>query len=207
MATPAKGKLEGLFGLSMSEARLLILGLICTDVSGKVDFERVAALAPYKNVSSASSSYGQAKRKLNSLNPELLSSGSGTAPTPTEKRTPAKATPRKTPTKRKRTGAANADAASPDGGPATEDNMLSPTPKPKLQRKSLAENAQPAAEGDENTNTNPVKREPHQPVLNAIMSHASKDTLLSMSIKNEEEQLMTDLDVEAEFTAMGDERG
>ncbi|KAI9371954.1 hypothetical protein BJX61DRAFT_477092 [Aspergillus egyptiacus] len=135
MSSPAKAKPENLLGLSFSEARLMLLGIICTDNSGKIDFEKLAAIAPYKNVGSASVSYRNAKRKFLDINSKLQG-GSATGPATTENQPASTPTPKKTPAKRKKAAAAtDSDAATPAGTATTEQEASFPTPTPKRQRK------------------------------------------------------------------------
>ncbi|PWY67023.1 hypothetical protein BO83DRAFT_391495 [Aspergillus eucalypticola CBS 122712] len=55
---------ETLLGLSMAEARMIILGVLSSDKSGKVDFDKMAVKGGYKNAQSASTLYHKAKRRL-----------------------------------------------------------------------------------------------------------------------------------------------
>ncbi|KAL2818794.1 hypothetical protein BDW59DRAFT_165332 [Aspergillus cavernicola] len=212
MSTPTKGKPEGLLHLTMGEARLILLGVLLNDSTGKecytplIDFERLAVAAPYKNTSSASSSYRQARKKLFDLNSNIsAASGTGTPPTTTENRIPSGTPSKKSPGTRKRTTAAvDSDATSANGNNTAEDEVLSPTSKLKRQRKSPTEEAsvKMEAEGDETIYRRPIKFEPYQPALKAIVGHADEETLMNMSLKSEEEEIMTELDIDAEFAAM-----
>ncbi|PLN82958.1 hypothetical protein BDW42DRAFT_69661 [Aspergillus taichungensis] len=138
MAT--KGKPEGLVGLSVAEAKVLLLGILCTDDCGKVDAEKLAAKGNYKNGASARTIHRAARKALfekNSGEDEASSSVStGEAAAPTDGTAAPASTPKKTPTKRRKKGVA-AGETDPNGN--AEDEPA--TPKPKRQRKNPAKKA------------------------------------------------------------------
>ncbi|PYI04080.1 hypothetical protein BO78DRAFT_179905 [Aspergillus sclerotiicarbonarius CBS 121057] len=109
MSTPKSNKPDGLMGLSTAEARMILLGVLSSDDSGKIDFDKMAVLGGYKNAPSASTLYRGAKRKL-------LGSQDGTA-----------STPKKTPTKGKKGKAAGEE----DDGEAADTPV---PPKSKRQK-------------------------------------------------------------------------
>ncbi|RAL15955.1 putative histone h1.3 [Aspergillus homomorphus CBS 101889] len=140
MAAKGAPKPEGLFGLTLSEAKMIILGQICTDSSGKVDHDKLAIKGGYKNGASAYTVYRNAKRKLEELQFEESGTVNGGASS-------AATTPLKTPTRRKR---AKAVDATPDDTPATPATPSGPgpvqadvavTPKPKRVRKTPTKKA------------------------------------------------------------------
>ncbi|RAL05951.1 putative histone h1.3 [Aspergillus ibericus CBS 121593] len=115
MSTPKSNKPEGLLGLSTAEARMILLGVLSSDESGKVDFDKMAVLGGYKNAPSASTLYRGAKRKL-------LGGQNGTTSTPSKG--PA-ATPKKTPAKGKKGKAAGEE----EDGDGAVDSPLPPKAK------------------------------------------------------------------------------
>ncbi|KAL4962131.1 putative histone h1.3 [Aspergillus stella-maris] len=234
MSGAGKNKPEGLLGLTQGEARLILLGVLFSDASGKIDFDKLAANAHYKNVASASSSYRQAKKRFTTLN----NVGTGSSETATPNTTPAKATA----TKRKRAPAAidpdtanNAANDNADGAAENED-VASPTtkPKPKRQRKATPKkditveietfpvkmetesdqselsSIPPSPLSDLNSEASsepePKQQDPisnnDQANPNTIITTKSKQIPANTNLRSEEEEVMTDLDVDAEFAAM-----
>ncbi|KAL4796806.1 hypothetical protein BDV19DRAFT_388001 [Aspergillus venezuelensis] len=242
MSGAGKNKPEGLLGLTQGEARLILLGVLFSDASGKIDFDKLAANAHYKNVASASSSYRQAKKRFTTLN----NVGSGSSETPTPSTTPAKATA----TKRKRaptaidSDAANDAANNNADGIAEAEDEESPTAKPKAKRQRKAtpkkditveiesfpvkmetesdqsdlSSLPPTPPSDLNPEASPEPELKQQdPISNDISnSHSnteeantntianieSKQPPKNTNLRSEEEEVMTDLDVDAEFAAM-----
>ncbi|RDW81382.1 putative histone h1.3 [Aspergillus mulundensis] len=207
MATAGKGKPEGLLGLTQSEARLLLLGVLYTDGTGKVDFEKLAIKAPYKNVSSASSSYRQAKRRF------LLANGVAEPSSASAQITP----PKKAPAKRK-SAAATPAPVDTDAVRGNDDDFVpereepvspTPTPKPKRQRKT-ASKVQPQViinndpEREQDTYTTPTK--PEQKQLEAELANSLKfESPFATRLeawRAEERQIMADINVDAEFEEM-----
>ncbi|KAL4782475.1 hypothetical protein BJX76DRAFT_290670 [Aspergillus varians] len=182
MSAAAKGKLEGLLGLTQSEARLILLGVLFTDSAGKVDYEKLATNAPYKNASSASSSYRQAKKKFNDQASKILKdSATGNA----EKTSLISSSTRNSSMKRKRAPAAiNTDAANDYA--EGEDEAYPPPPQKHLRRVS-AKNG---------TAVKTVVESDH------AITPENEDTPMNICIKTEEEEIMTELNVDAEFEAM-----
>ncbi|PWY86003.1 hypothetical protein BO70DRAFT_351645 [Aspergillus heteromorphus CBS 117.55] len=164
MSAPKGNKPEGLMGLSVSEGRVLLLGILCMDDSGKMDYDKLAVKGGYKNSASASTLYRNAKRKfveVTSENQDGAVSGaafgatsgdaSGAASTPA-------ATPKKTPTKRKGKAVATAEGstATPDAAPGTAEAE----PKPKRQRKAPTPKKASKAEKVEQNNDTAMKDAP-----------------------------------------------
>lgn len=165
MSAVAKAKPDGLLGLSVFEARALLLGIFCEDggkVSHpphteyiesaqthglhvipllKVDFEKLALKYPYKNSASASTSYRNARRKLAELVDSMATDGAAPAASAAS---PGGATGSSTATNtpKKRTPAQRKKAAAADSETAADDATGSP--KPKRQRKSPVKKATPA---------------------------------------------------------------
>ncbi|KAL5342811.1 hypothetical protein BJX70DRAFT_394651 [Aspergillus crustosus] len=211
MASPTKGRQDYTMGLNPNEARLLLLGVLLADKSGKINFEELAQKAPYKNASCASSSYRQARKKFFDTNSHLTAS-STTFPTssPASAESPDQplSTPKKTPTKRKRGPAGiDTDTANAIGTTTAEGEYPSPIPKAKKQRKSPTKKAAVKTEvgGDQNIDTNPTKSEPELPKPNTtdeVHKFPSRK-----SLKSEEVDVMNDLDIDGEFTDMERKRG
>ncbi|PLB54587.1 hypothetical protein P170DRAFT_421273 [Aspergillus steynii IBT 23096] len=131
MSAAAKLKPDGLLGLSMAEARALLVGIACEE-GGKVDMEKLASKYPYKNSASASTSYRNAKRKLveyaNTLGDGAASASSAASPGGATISTSATSTPKKrTPAQRKKATSTDSDVAADDA---------TGSPKPKRQRKT-----------------------------------------------------------------------
>ncbi|KAE8394677.1 hypothetical protein BDV23DRAFT_179457 [Aspergillus alliaceus] len=79
----AKAKPEGLLGLSNTEQKILLLSILCTDETNKLDLEKLAQYGGYKNSASASTTYRNAKRKLSDYKPDQPTSAeASTANTP-----------------------------------------------------------------------------------------------------------------------------
>ncbi|KAL4946712.1 hypothetical protein BDV06DRAFT_54813 [Aspergillus oleicola] len=238
MSGAGRNKPEGLLGLTQGEARLILLGVLCSDPSGKVDFEKLATKAPYKNVASASTSYRQAKRRFTSLNES--------GPAGSETSTPAGTSVKALPVKRKRApaaidpGAANGTANGDGDAIAEAEDEASPTAKPKAkrQRKALAKKdvvvKTEEVESDQSVlsspppslvpylepepepeQQDPIKNHTHNPDPNPNDSNSSEintntNTIpetkenppTDINLRSEEEEVMTDLDLDAEFTAM-----
>lgn len=144
MATGVKNKPDGLLGLTVSDARVLILGMICTDSSGKVrytnvltylpekdsfgfqvDNDKLASKGGWKNAASASTTYRNAKRKLAELN--ITSEDTPATPVQT---TTSSTEPLSTPKKSK--GRPPKKTATDDSTPTSDQA----TPKSKRQRKT-----------------------------------------------------------------------
>ncbi|PYH47365.1 putative histone h1.3 [Aspergillus saccharolyticus JOP 1030-1] len=130
-------KPEGWFGLSIHEARLIILGVMCADSSGKPDYEKIAIKGGYKNAASAMTVYRNAKRRLSDIQADCFGpAGNADGSVP--------ATPLKTPTKRKRGKAADATPddtlVTPSGSTLAEPAVI---PKPKRVRKTPAKKTAP----------------------------------------------------------------
>ncbi|KAL4867383.1 hypothetical protein BDV12DRAFT_122129 [Aspergillus spectabilis] len=215
MASATKNKTEGLMGLSQSEARLILLGVLLSDSSGKVDFQKLAREAPYKNAASASTSYRLAKKRFHDFNSSILENSATcqtSSPDSTESPNKSLTTPKKTPTKRKRAPAGiDTDAANTNGTTTAEgDCSASPTPQPKKQRKLPTKKAvavKMEVEADQltrirNTVTNPIKSEPKLPAPNNTVATENEEIPKRKSLKSEEEEIMTDLDIDDEFSDM-----
>ncbi|GES62457.1 hypothetical protein ATEIFO6365_0005043400 [Aspergillus terreus] len=213
MASPVKNKPGELLGLSLAEARLLILGTLCTDESGKVDCEKLARKGNYKNAASAGTSYRTAKRKLNDLNPPDSQDAAAT-PSPNQ----SVATPKKG------KGKAKKDDATPGAG-----NDASPS-KPKRQKKTAATpvKLKNSDSEDDNDVINPelssptkargVKPGKAQPATPVKLESTTADTPMSatkvgpvvkaeegdsgLMVSSDDEWVNKPLDTEAEWNAM-----
>ncbi|KAL4929115.1 putative histone h1.3 [Aspergillus undulatus] len=208
MSRGSKDKPEGLLGLTQNEARLILLGVLYSDNTGKVDFEKIAEKAPYKNSASASVSYRNAKRRFESLHD--FAAGDSGSPTPTT--TPIKTTPAKR--KRGRPASVDPDAANDaaiDYGAAIAEGgeEASPAPKQKRQRKTPAKKdvaikTEPQSEQD--TPSDPINTfcpTPNpQDFNNTIIKTEPDDSPTKTNLQSEEEQVMTELNVDAEFADM-----
>ncbi|PTU24073.1 hypothetical protein P175DRAFT_0489238 [Aspergillus ochraceoroseus IBT 24754] len=195
-----KGKQnESLLGLSLSEARIILLGMLCTDSSGKVDFEKLAVKGSYKNASSSGSSYHQARRKFFNINGDPQSQGGGTSTAAASPGTqkPKSRTPKQSPVKRKREAAAAAAAAAAapaDSDNANPDGVVPSTPKPKRQCKTSPKKKEvaPKGESDEADIESDAK----------IGGGGADPHLVNVRTGDDEPFLGERLDVEAEFMAM-----
>ncbi|KAL4749819.1 hypothetical protein BDW72DRAFT_125720 [Aspergillus terricola var. indicus] len=201
MAATGKGKPEGLLGVSQSDARILLLGVLSADNTGKIDFKKLSDIAPYKNTATAYSSYRQARKRFYAANGTVDPSSSGAQATP----------PKKAPSKKKGAPAAvDSDTANEDGdtlAEGAEPVSPTPTPKPKRQRKTapkpqvVIENE---AETDHESDNSPLK--PEQKQLEADLTNAIKfEGQYSPTLhrwKTDEEQIMTDINLDAEFEEM-----
>ncbi|KAL4885574.1 hypothetical protein BJY04DRAFT_214367 [Aspergillus karnatakaensis] len=207
MATPVKGKAEGIMGLSNDAARLLLLGMLCSDNTGTIDFEKLTLAGGYKNAKSASSAYRQVKKRFCDSNSNIVDSpaaapipSSDAAESPNKPLTP----PKRTPTKRKAASAAIVtDSANATGTNTVEDEQLAlPTPKPKRQRKAPAKKAaavKAEAEDDGDQNTG-IKSEPK--ISDIDNTTPGGEIPKSKSLKSEEADVMTELDIDNEFLDM-----
>ncbi|PYI22247.1 hypothetical protein BO99DRAFT_471430 [Aspergillus violaceofuscus CBS 115571] len=226
MAARGAAKPEGWFGLTINEARLIVLGQMCCDSTGKkVDYEKVAVRGGYKNAASAMTVYRNAKRRLAELSTSWPEDSADAANNSTT------ATPLKTPTKRKRGKAADATPddmlATPSG---TVEGEAAVTPKPKRVRKTPAKKAaapkvvipkveegdsdgeasmqlessplaQASAENDEGGDLyKRVKQE--QSTLADIEEEAMVGMLKEHITASDEERAMAEIDVAAEMDAM-----
>ncbi|KAE8134320.1 hypothetical protein BDV38DRAFT_285979 [Aspergillus pseudotamarii] len=115
-----KPKPDTLLGLTNSEQKVLLLSIVCTDESNKLDFGKLAHYGGYKNSASASTTYRNAKRKLNDYTPEPPTAEGSTANTPKRGRPPKKAVAPEPP-------------MAADSEPA-EEGAAAPAPKAKRQR-------------------------------------------------------------------------
>ncbi|KAE8355630.1 hypothetical protein BDV28DRAFT_145955 [Aspergillus coremiiformis] len=117
----AKSKPEGVLGLTNSEQKVLLLGILCTDESNKLDYEKLATYGGYKNIASASTTYRSAKRKLQDCQPE---------PTPSAEASTTNTPKRGRPSKKSQ--AADPPVADPE--PAEKAEEATPGTKTKRQR-------------------------------------------------------------------------
>ncbi|PWY93536.1 hypothetical protein BO94DRAFT_582919 [Aspergillus sclerotioniger CBS 115572] len=209
MSTPKSNKPEGLMGLSLAEARMILLGVLSSDDAGKVDFDKMALLGGYKNAPSASTLYRNAKRKLLSEN-----AGNQDGTTSTPSKGPA-ATPKKTPAKRKK-GKADEE----DGEVATG---ASPAPpKPKRQKATGTPKTPRAGNKAVKTEDENSTLEPSTPIqmraavqkeakseVKAVKKEDSSDTdayyddlIKKEDDRSDTEELMDASQLSREFTAM-----
>ncbi|KAL4743979.1 hypothetical protein BDV11DRAFT_165666 [Aspergillus similis] len=201
MAAAGKGKSEGLLGVTQSDARILLLGVLSADNTGKIDFKKLADIAPYKNPATAYSSYRQARKRFYAANGTVDPSSSGAQATP----------PKKVLAKKKGAPAAvDSDTANEDGdtlAEGAEPVSPTPTPKPKRQRKT-APKPQVVIENDAETDHDSDMSflKPEQKQLEADLNNAIKSegqyTPRLHRWKTDEEQIMTDINLDAEFEEM-----
>ncbi|KAL4984039.1 hypothetical protein BDW68DRAFT_24718 [Aspergillus falconensis] len=201
MAAAAKGESESLLGVTQSDARILLLGILSADNTGKVDFEKLAEIAPYKNRATAYSSYRQARKRFYAANDTVDPSSTGAQATP----------PKKTLAKRKRASAAvDSDTTNEDGDALAEGaEPVSPTPTPKLKRqRKTPPKPQIVIKNEAETYHDPNTSflQPEQKQLEADLTNAIKsDSLYTPRLqrwKTEDEQIMTDINLDAEFEEM-----
>ncbi|KAL6238885.1 hypothetical protein BDW75DRAFT_251994 [Aspergillus navahoensis] len=201
MAAAAKGKSEGLLGVTQSDARILLLGVLSADNTGKVDFEKLAAIAPFKNTAIAYSSYRQARKRFYAANSTVDPSSTGAQATP----------PKKTPAKRKGAPAVgDSDIANEDGntlGEGVESVSPAPTPQPKCQLKTPPKPQvviKNGAETDHDPNISslqPEQKQLEEDLTNAIKPDSPYTSRLQRW-RTEDEQIMTDINLDAEFEEM-----
>ncbi|KAK1142850.1 hypothetical protein N8T08_007284 [Aspergillus melleus] len=178
MSAIAKTKPEGLLGLSVAEAKSLLLGIVCEE-GGRIDMEKLASKYPYKNSASASTSYRNAKRRLLEIDTASAADGSAAnsvASPGTSAANSATTTPKKrSPVKRKKPMPIDSEAAA---GPADE---ATGSPKPKRQRKipvkkATAANSKELVEEDDEANEGMVKPEPTVENNNGFSNVKVEDT-------------------------------
>lgn len=136
MTSPTKGRTDSLLGLSMNDARILLLGILTTNKDNKVDYEKLAQKGGWKNGASAGVMYRGAYRKLTQLN-----AGDGNEPSADPAAdvftdAPA-ATPKKATGKRKKAAATSMGGETPDAKVDDSSDIDTPT-KPKRHRKAPA---------------------------------------------------------------------
>ncbi|KAE8363049.1 hypothetical protein BDV27DRAFT_146434 [Aspergillus caelatus] len=120
-----KPKPDTLLGLTNSEQKILLLSILCTDESNKLDFDKLAQYGGYKNPASASTTYRNAKRKLSDYKPEPPTSAEGSAANaPKRGRPPKKAATAEPP-------------MAADSEPAEEEEAAAAAPAPKAKRQRI----------------------------------------------------------------------
>ncbi|KAH8428581.1 putative histone h1.3 [Aspergillus melleus] len=178
MSAIAKTKPEGLLGLSVAEAKSLLLGIVCEE-GGRIDMEKLALKYPYKNSASASTSYRNAKRRLLEIDTAGAADGpaaNSIASPGTSAANSATTTPKKrSPVKRKKLAPIDSEAAA---GPADE---ATGSPKSKRQRKTPVKKATAAknkelVEEDDEANEGMVKPEPNVEDNNGLANVKVEDT-------------------------------
>ncbi|EAW10297.1 putative histone h1.3 [Aspergillus clavatus NRRL 1] len=201
MSTPVKGKPEGPLGLSASEAKVLLLGILCIGEGFKVDFDKLASRGGW-TAGSAATMFGNAKRKLFKLNPDdgaENGNGSFAADGEASSSKAATATPRKTPIKRKKATVAAEDDTAPGEEAAT------PT-KPKRQRKTpVKKNAAIKAEAASvgNGNGTPSKIKPEAIDAGGIIKGENRENHdPEYQTKPEHDDVMDDMELDAQLEAM-----
>ncbi|RMJ27563.1 hypothetical protein PHISP_01551 [Aspergillus sp. HF37] len=132
MSTPTKPKADAMLGLSHTDAKILIWGIFCITDQGKIDYDKLAEKAGYKNGASASVTYRNARKNFLSVNAGDADVTGTAAETPTKK----------TPNKRKANGKAGGGADA-EGDEGTESAAAAnggaeggETSTPKRQRKT-----------------------------------------------------------------------
>ncbi|KNG83042.1 hypothetical protein ANOM_008149 [Aspergillus nomiae NRRL 13137] len=123
-----KVKSDTLLGLTNSEQKILLLSILCTDESNKLDFDKLAQYGGYKNPASASTTFRNAKRKLSDYKPEPPTSAEASAAnTPKRGRPPKKAAAAETPM------AADSEPAEEEAAPAPK------AKRPRITKKGIAQ--------------------------------------------------------------------
>ncbi|KAE8152630.1 hypothetical protein BDV25DRAFT_137699 [Aspergillus avenaceus] len=194
---PTVPKPENLLGLTVGEAKVLLLGILCSDENGKVNTEKLTQRGNYKNTASAGTSYRTAKRRLIEMNPEESDEEDAGAPPAAAAGQPSEAsgdnTPKKRPGRPKRTPATVAQ-------PAHEE--VPPTPKPKRQRKAAAKKgiARKAIKKDsyEGSSDDAMKSDPTPSKMEIV----KKDEDETDEYKTEDELPMSTEQLDAELEAM-----
>ncbi|KAK6813298.1 hypothetical protein RU639_010959 [Aspergillus parasiticus] len=193
-----KPKPDTLLGLTNSEQKILLLSILCTDESNKLDLDKLAQYGGYKNPASASTTYRNAKRKLSDYKPEPSTSAEGSAAnTPKRGRPPKKA-------------AAAEPPMAADTEPVEEE--AAPAPKAKRQRiikKGIAK----VIKKDSSEDT--LKSEPSSSIAETKGSIKSEDSSVKgedvsikeemRTIKQEPEDIYDDCKTEDESPMTNDE--
>ncbi|PKY02069.1 hypothetical protein P168DRAFT_40466 [Aspergillus campestris IBT 28561] len=223
MAT--KGKPEGLVGLSVAEAKVLLLGILCTDNTGKLDGDRLAAKGNYKNGASAKTMHRVARKALfeRNLGEDEASPSATTADTtaPADGTAAPAPTPKKTPTKRRKKDVAAAETGL-NGD--TEDEIV--TPKPKRQRKTPVKKAGASTPAPNietgNSGVPPMTSNPHNkgikveddtsaltsshPALKLEDSDSTTTSeLIVKGAMDDGDAIMTNAELDAELNHLGDD--
>ncbi|RMZ39220.1 hypothetical protein CA14_003807 [Aspergillus flavus] len=201
-----KPKPDTLLGLTNSEQKILLLSILCTDESNKLDLDKLAQYGGYKNPASASTTYRNAKRKLSDYKPEPPTSAEGSAAnTPKRGRPPKKA-------------AAAEPPMAADTEPVEEE--AAPAPKAKRQRiikKGIAKVIKKDSyEGQINRSSeDTVKSEPSSSMAETKGSIKSEDSSVKgedvsikeemRSIKQEPEDIYDDCKTEDESPMTNEE--
>ncbi|KJK66890.1 hypothetical protein P875_00127777 [Aspergillus parasiticus SU-1] len=195
-----KPKPDTLLGLTNSEQKILLLSILCTDESNKLDLDKLAQYGGYKNPASASTTYRNAKRKLSDYKPEPSTSAEGSAAnTPKRGRPPKKAAAAEPPM------AANTEPVEEEAAPA---------PKAKRQRiikKGIAKVIKKDSYDSEDT----LKSEPSSSIAETKGSIKSEDSSVKgedvsikeemRTIKQEPEDIYDDCKTEDESLMTNDE--
>ncbi|KAE8159011.1 hypothetical protein BDV40DRAFT_250832 [Aspergillus tamarii] len=204
-----KPKPDTLLGLTNSEQKIILLSIVCTDESNKLDFDKLAQYGGYKNPASASTTYRNAKRKLSDYKPEPPTSAEGSAAnTPKRGRPPKKAATAEPP-------------MAADLEPAEEEAAAVPAPKAKRQRITKKGIAQVVKKDSYDEDT--VKSEPRSSMAKTKGSIRSEDSSVNRGLiaikeemaaikqkledvydecKTEDETPMTNEELDAQLDAM-----
>ncbi|KAJ9245749.1 hypothetical protein DTO271D3_4075 [Paecilomyces variotii] len=147
MSSPSTAKNELVLGLTASEAKILILGMVST-TDGKVDYQLLAQKGGYKTKDSAATVYNGARRKLLKLHGDSSASATtGGAKSKTlaanegenDESTATPASKKGTPKRKKAAPAITGNNETPDSCLPTDAQLNdldeTPTPTPKRQRK------------------------------------------------------------------------
>ncbi|GKZ20756.1 hypothetical protein AbraIFM66951_003057 [Aspergillus brasiliensis] len=200
MSAPKPNQPESLLGLTMSEARMILLGVLSSDESGKVDFDKLAVKGNYKNAQSASTLYRKAKRRLLEVhnNP---AEGSGTSISPAKEPASTTATPKKTPAKRGKD-----KAVADDENPGVSENTPTKGKRqktagtPKTPRSATKAVKAEALNNEGATTPTPVQGKPI--VKEEQDMELGNSTVKEESKSSDDEELMSTSQMSAEFSVM-----
>ncbi|GKZ28376.1 hypothetical protein AbraIFM66950_005550 [Aspergillus brasiliensis] len=200
MSAPKPNQPESLLGLSLSEARMILLGVLSSDESGKVDFDKLAVKGNYKNAQSASTLYRKAKRRLLEVhnNP---AEGSGTSISPAKEPASTTATPKKTPAKRgkDKTVADDENTGVSENTPTKgKRQKTAGTPKTPRSATKAVKTEAPNTEGA--TTPTPVQSKPI--VKEEQDMELGNSTVKEESKSSDNEELMSTSQMSAEFSVM-----
>ncbi|GLB01548.1 hypothetical protein ABZX51_010480 [Aspergillus tubingensis] len=199
---------ETLLGLSMAEARMIILGVLSSDKSGKVDFDKMAVKGGYKNAQSASTLYHKAKRRLFDIHNNPADQEAGTSISPAKESASTTATPKKTPAKRGKDKAVADDdntgaietTPTPSKGKRQKTAATPKTPKTPRSVPKAVKTEAPKSGGA--TTPTPAegkvavkKEEDDMELENSTIKEESKSS--------DDEELMSTSQMSAEFSGMG----
>ncbi|OJJ71225.1 hypothetical protein ASPBRDRAFT_196740 [Aspergillus brasiliensis CBS 101740] len=201
MSAPKPNQPESLLGLSLSEARMILLGVLSSDESGKVDFDKLAVKGNYKNAQSASTLYRKAKRRLLEVhnNP---AEGSGTSISPSKEPAPTTATPKKTPAKRSKDKAvADDENTGVSENTPTKGKRQKTAGTPKTPRSATKAVKAEALNNEGATTPTPVQDKPVVKKEEQDMEPGNS-AVKEESKSSDDEELMSTSQMSAEFSVM-----